>query len=231
MLEVLIAALEQTDADMIKSDFAYFSDVCPAEAEGTGAITVYTPEAAFDDFMQTPFSPRKHMKSTAWDALYHRRMFFDGEKLAIQFPNGKINEDTYIFPELLVRANKIAHIDTSLYFYFVNDKGITHSPVSEREINSCDLWEHVYRIDNSYTKKHGQIIAIHSVKRYLDLLWKIYNSKYRYRYFLRVRRMLLEDKERLIPKVTDPRIRRSLLLIRIYPIYRLAKLFFGKYIY
>jgi hypothetical protein len=43
--------------------------------------------------------------------------------------------------------------------------------------------------------------------------------------------MLLEDKERLTPKVTDPRISRSLLLIRIYPIYRLAKLFFGKYVY
>lgn len=223
MYKTLLAVLEQSGADIVKSDFVSFSNTLPTKLTGSNTVTVYTPSDAFDDFMNTEFSPKKHMKSVVWDGLYRREMFFDGEKLVLQFPVGKINEDTYLFPELIFRAKKIAHIDAAFYYYFTREGGITHSGISEREINSCDLWEHVHTVLSQYTTAYIHQCAHNSASRYINVLHRIYPSALRKHYFSKVRNELFSDKFGLLSHVVDPKIRRTLRFIKVYPLYKLAK--------
>jgi glycosyltransferase involved in cell wall biosynthesis len=231
MYETLYQVIQENDADFVKSNFMTFSDDIPKYQAAHHAVTIYSPEDAMHDFMYTEYSDEKHMKSTVCDVLYRRSMFFDGDNLVLHFPVGKINEDTYLFPELLLRAKKIAHIDIAFYYYFIRQDGITHSSVSLREINSCDLWEHVHAIISPHTRAYEEKLANHSLSRYLNILCRTYSSAFRDPHFYNIRKSMLEDREALIPHITDRRIRRTLVLVRFYPLYRLLKHFFGKYLY
>lgn len=231
LLETLLVVLKETDADFVKSNYIAFSDSVPQPENVPSIITVYTPEEALREFMCTEFSAGKHMKSTAWATLYKREMFFVSEKIVLSFPLGKINEDTYIFPELILRAKKIAHIDAAFYYYFSREDGITRSTVSKREIDSCDLWEYIHAIISQHTKVFEQQLARNSITRYLTVLQRTYDSSLKKPHFYNVRRSLLEDREGLIPQISDIRLKRTLLLIRNYPLYRLLKRLLGKYLY
>ena len=97
------------DADIVKSDFQCFSDKnlnIQNKRVGNGQVSVFDLSTALDDFIYTPFSSLKNMKSTVWDGLYSRCLFLEDSceinKLKLSFPEGKINEDTYIFPDLLI---------------------------------------------------------------------------------------------------------------------------------
>jgi glycosyltransferase involved in cell wall biosynthesis len=231
MYESMIRVIQEEDVDFVKSNFAVFSNGIPSCRVVAPNVTIYSPVEALRDFMCTEYSNEKHMKSTVCDTIYKRSVFFDGESLAIQFPDGKINEDTYIFPELIFRARKIAHIEAAFYFYFVNENGITHSAVSEREINSCNLWEHVYSVISQYTDDYRTQCANNSVGRYINVLRRLHSSEIRHRYFDKVRQAMYADRFDLMPYVDDPRIRRSLGLIKAYPVYRIVKFMLGNRIY
>ena len=123
------------------------------------AINVYTSIEAIKDFFETEFSNRKPMKSTVWDAVYDRNIFFEGDKLVVGFPLGKINEDTYVFPKLTLRAKKILHIGTAFYYYRKRAGSIMHSGMSEREILSYDLWDSVEKdIEDISEEYNGSVV-------------------------------------------------------------------------
>lgn len=232
MYEVMLAELICADADFIKSDFCTFSDVSQIDLNPTEYhVQVYSPLEALRDFMETPYTNQKHMKSTVCDGLYKRELFVTGGAVSLEFPVGKINEDTYTFPELIFRSNRIAHINEAFYFYYIREGGITHTKVNLREINSCDLWEHVYRVVRQHTDAYARIIACNSISRYLNVLRRTYDSEYRRPYFAQIRTRLLLDQERLIPHVDDVRMKRTLRLIRVYPVYLMMKHFGGRFLY
>lgn len=58
----------------------------------------------------------------AWGKLYHSSLFE-----SLRFPIGKIHEDYYVTWKALFRAEKIAVVPSTLYFYFYNPSGIMHS--------------------------------------------------------------------------------------------------------
>lgn len=58
------------------------------------------------------------------------------------FPVGRLFEDEYTTYKLYFRANQIAFVDTNLYFYFVNDGGITRNLTLEKRFDEYDAqWE------------------------------------------------------------------------------------------
>ena len=56
----------------------------------------------------------------AWNKIYRSKLFDD-----IRFPQGKVFEDVWTYPQLLLKANNIATTSTGKYVYHENPKGIT----------------------------------------------------------------------------------------------------------
>lgn len=234
MFEILHKELIQSGAEFIKSDFLKFNtEKEPKTVASKYNVVEYTPLDAVKNFMCTEYSEKKHMKSTVCDGLYLRKVFFDSTgKLVICFPIGKINEDTYIFPQLIFRAKKILHIDLPLYYYYEHEGSITHSKtVSVREIHSRDLWKKVDEKISLYTNEYKQICAENWALRYISLINKIYGSPLEKEYFKEVRKELNNDKVYLLSVIKSPKLRRSLFFIRFYMMYRVLRRFIPGWLY
>lgn len=58
----------------------------------------------------------------AWGKIYWKELF-----VSIRYPVGKLHEDGYITHRLLFGEPQIVVVDESLYYYYVNLSGITHT--------------------------------------------------------------------------------------------------------
>lgn len=236
MYEILLRELESRNVDFIKSDFRTFSEEDEVIDEIISEITeysvnVYLPLDAIKDFFCTEYSNSKPMKSTVWDALYKRELFFDNDNLTVWFPKGKMNEDTYIFTEIVFRANKIAHINVPFYFYRIREDSIIHSSINLSEINSCDLWKHIDTVVSKYTNEYVDVCAFNSITRYLNILKRTFYSKYRTKYFNIIRVTILNDKNFYLMHINDTRLKRTMSLIKNYPLYLCVKKLVGNKVY
>lgn len=61
--------------------------------------------------------------------LYHRSLFSE-----FRYPEGKVFEDTFTTYKLLFQCSQVAFLNLPLYFYFVNEEGITKAPWTPREL-------------------------------------------------------------------------------------------------
>jgi glycosyltransferase involved in cell wall biosynthesis len=237
MYEVLLKKMLEYNADIAKADFQYFSETDNKFPHlGNGEVVVYDSWSALDNFMNVSFSEKKHLKSTIWDGLYRKSLFlesdsFGGNKLVLSFPEGKINEDTYIFPELLLRAKNIIHISETFYFYYVRENSIVHSPVTNREINSRMLWKDINEKLLKYTDKYVNTCTYNWACRYIELIKKVYDSSFRDEYFEIILNELLKDREYLNQHLTDQRIKRTLCIIHHYKFYLLIKKYVSRFLY
>lgn len=68
------------------------------------------------------YNEYKMLSVVAWNKLYKKEIFKD-----IRYPLGKLNEDEYIICDILSKANRIAFIKDSLYYYVQRSNSIIHS--------------------------------------------------------------------------------------------------------
>lgn len=231
MYETLLKELKIRDADFIKSDFVEYNDGDKIIIENRKTcITEFTPLEAVADFINTGYSNRKTMKSTLCDGLYKRECFFVGDALKIQFPTGQINEDTYVFPELIFNAKKILYINEAFYYYRKRKNSIVHSGICLAEIESRHLWEHIGSVIAEYTEQYQEICDNNSIKRYLTILKRIYYSDLKKEYFDMVRKELLTNVVNG-KKILDKQMQRTLKIIKCYPLYLLLKKIFWNSLY
>lgn len=237
MYEVLLKNMIENNSDIVKSDFQTFLDENELfKHKGNGEVTIYDSETALDDFIFSPFSGTKHLKSTIWDGLYKRKLFindnFVGDsKLILPFPEEKINEDTYIFPDLIMSAETIIHVSDFFYYYFVRENSLIHSPVTIREINSRDLWKEIHYKLLQITDKYVCECIYNWVCRYIVLLEKIYRSSFKDKYFDIVLNELIIDRTYLLKYISDKKIKRTLNLIHNYRFYLFVKKYLGRLFY
>lgn len=69
----------------------------------------------------------------AWGKLYRKEFFKD-----IRYPEGKNFEDTFTTYRILFLENKVAWVNRELYFYFLNNEGISRSPWTPGELVILD---------------------------------------------------------------------------------------------
>lgn len=79
------------------------------------------------NYMKAPYNYNKHFKVVVWDALYKSELF-DG----IQFPEGLLYEDGYVTPKVIFKSKRLVHLDESLYYYRINDKGIMSQGMTQK---------------------------------------------------------------------------------------------------
>lgn len=75
----------------------------------------------------------KTISPTAWGKLYKASLFRDN---AIEFPVGRIHEDTAVLYKLIYLAANVSCINTVLYFYRMNDNSIMTASYTERHYSS-----------------------------------------------------------------------------------------------
>ena len=69
---------------------------------------------------------RAYEHTYAWNKIYRRDLFRD-----IRFPKGKVFEDVATLPKLLSKAPRVKTTGQGLYYYCMNDKGITATAGAE----------------------------------------------------------------------------------------------------
>lgn len=92
----------------------------------------------YDTLKVTSLQLYQHLEKSllftvVWNKLYYKSLF---EK--IRFPVGKISEDTFVSYRLMYKCPQITFIKHSLYFYYINQTGITGSAYSLARMAELD---------------------------------------------------------------------------------------------
>lgn len=169
MIKNMVDVAEKENVDLVKCNFCRCTqdgteDNCD---DDTGAIKLFSAEEAVENFLTAPYSSRKYFRITVWDSLY----LFDTVK-NLRFPEGKLYEDGYYTPVVLLNCKKTAHIDTSFYVYRQNEGSIIGNGFTEKSLKSIDDWEFIY---NHINKKMPQFSVI-AAGLWLNKLIKTYEN-------------------------------------------------------
>ena len=79
--------------------------------------------------------------SVAWGRMYKKELFRN-----IRFPVGRFHEDEFVTYKLLFVCDKIAITTFHMYYYYINDSGITATKMSlKRMIDQLDALEEQYQ--------------------------------------------------------------------------------------
>lgn len=74
-----------------------------------------------------------------WNKLYHKSLFKN-----IRYPKGKIYEDEVVAYKLLLDIGDIVYCNEQLYFYFINENGITKSQYTLKRLDAIEAFEKRY---------------------------------------------------------------------------------------
>lgn len=119
-LELMVSALEKTDADLVSAPLQEFSTDEPRFPElGELPVTVMGQEDFIDHLLPENFG---RICVTACGKLY-RRDIFD----TIRYPEGKIYEDLHVYLNMLLKCSRVVVLDEPLYYYYTNPASITRS--------------------------------------------------------------------------------------------------------
>lgn len=103
---------------------AYRTDISVCAYKELDDSTIHEYEKVEDrlgaEWTPEDFFVEKHVNAiVAWGKLYKKEYF-----KRLRYPVGKIHEDEFITYQMLFRTQKIAFINTQLYYYYINECGI-----------------------------------------------------------------------------------------------------------
>ncbi len=94
-----------------------YGDRDTAEEKEIASAVVYTAEQALETLIYG-----KGFRAVAWNKLYHRSLV-ENER----FPVGKYHEDEYFSYKIIGKADKLAFVETEMYYYLQRSSGIMGS--------------------------------------------------------------------------------------------------------
>ena len=110
------AAAERTQADIVCFGFAsVWGDEAVMKVVGGEEALFYGEREAF----RAQFDRR--FKYFCWDKIYRRELY-----QGLRYPVGRIYEDAYLLPSLVVRARRLVILPDVLYYYRMRAMSITH---------------------------------------------------------------------------------------------------------
>lgn len=127
MVEKLVRAVQTCGADIGICDYQRVGDdPVPEEEMQDPEMVVYSNA----ECLKHMYRPKQHgMEFVAWAKLYNRELFFRNQ---IEFPVGKLHEDTFTTYQLVYHANKAVFISDVLYCYRVRSGSIMTSSFNLR---------------------------------------------------------------------------------------------------
>ncbi len=83
---------------------------------------------------------QNYYDTSAWGKLYKRELFADG----VRFPEGKLFEDMGTTYKLLLKADKVAYENISVYYYVQRNDSISNSEYNPRKNDYLEFAEEIY---------------------------------------------------------------------------------------
>lgn len=132
-LEIMISVLEENNADICVADFCRFSDTKEIMFRDVkyNEIRTYSNISIQHQYFDSNVETARYV-SACWK-LYKRELFDD-----VRFPVGRLFEDEYVTYKIFDLAKNIVEIDIPLYFYYVNNSGITKNLTLDKKFDEYD---------------------------------------------------------------------------------------------
>ena len=128
MYEVLYKAVQSTGADLALCDYA--------EVDETGAPC----QSMHIRLEKKDFTGRDLLKNAtdstiqpAWNKLYRRDVFAQ-----LRYPEGKLNEDLFLIPEVCLQIQKAVVVPKALYYYVQRGSGIMNGSKTLRHFDAAE---------------------------------------------------------------------------------------------
>ena len=118
-------------------------------------------------FFSEDFFINNNLNATvAWGKLY-RKKFFKG----IRYPEGKLHEDEFTTYKILFECKEVCFVDEDLYYYFVNETGITGGTIlGEWRPSRMDFIEAVQERLVYFKERNINSVYVWQLKQYLYYL-------------------------------------------------------------
>lgn len=105
-----------------------------------------------------------------WNKLIRRDVL-----KGFSFVEGTISEDVAASFDFFTRARQMVNSDKVLYFYFVNQNGVTKSPVTKKDLEYIHVWE---RITEKVSRDYTEYAEINLARANFTILSKMLLSGY-----------------------------------------------------
>lgn len=135
-VEILYKGITKFDAAISLATFQRFEkmeDVVPQEV-GDADFQLLTKNQVFENYTSLNTCASMPFIS-ACNKLYKRELFDD-----VQYPKGKLFEDSFTSYKLLDKADKIAFVPDALYYYFINPKSIMGTSFKEKHLEVIEAY-------------------------------------------------------------------------------------------
>ena len=136
LLEKAVSCFHSYSCDIVKftSIITSLEQVKPESKDYD--IEVYNASGALQEYF---FGDEKKLRVQVWSGIYKKSLFHN-----LEFPRGKVFEDSYVTPQLLAKAQKIVYVGYPGYFYFMRAESTMHIGVTESKIAAYDVYKVLY---------------------------------------------------------------------------------------
>lgn len=149
-LELLIQAIQNSGAAVSVCGFQKVDTHSQDSSRRPNTVPTPAVMGAEDFFLQHQWD-----FNYAWGKLYRQEYFAE-----VRYPVGKNFEDTFTTYKILFAGRRVAFIDHSLYYYFYNPEGISHSRWTPSELVVMEGIREQIR----YYREHGYQRALEKEK-------------------------------------------------------------------
>ena len=128
MYEALYKAVQSTGADLALCDYAEVDETgapCPPMHISL-AEQVFTGQELLKNATDTMIQP-------AWNKLYRRAIFAQ-----LRYPEGKLNEDLFLIPEVCLQIQKAVVVPKALYYYVQRGGSIMNGSKTLRHFDAAE---------------------------------------------------------------------------------------------
>ncbi|SEQ23318.1 glycosyltransferase family 2 protein [Butyrivibrio sp. TB] len=164
-LQSLYETAIQNDANIVACEFYNFIDY-DSISEELKKCSCETKLITEKDMEDEDFSAKNTVKLVVPSNKLYKRWLFD----KIQYPEGKIHEDAYIYHRLLHEVKKIVFLSDVLYFYRIRKGSITHKKFNVKELEDS-MGAVIDRIDFYHGLGKQRLTDI-AIDGYLYFLWR-----------------------------------------------------------
>lgn len=135
MMEELMAALIQKNADIVECNYFSFIDGQVLEENiFSNEVTSYATKEALSFLMD-----ERKFKYTVWNKLYRRKIF-----RSLRFEVGKLHEDVFFTYQAFGLCRQIVKIENTLYYYRQRSNSIMSNTFSLRNLDSLEARKRQY---------------------------------------------------------------------------------------
>lgn len=131
-VEMLYKTLYKTDADIAVCNFTKTNKEIQYKEKLCNPIVYNNLEAIREMLYQ------KNIDNSAWGKLYPTNLM---KKML--YPTGRLYEDLFITYKVFANVSKIAYLNSSLYYYWINPNGIMNSGFSEKIFDEIDAVDEI----------------------------------------------------------------------------------------